>query len=356
MKWSKWLDNWDMTSLKLSAGFLDMEWKPQDEDKAAAWALYIELLTRITTQPLPDEDGDEKTALASVYALFPLTRDIIKTNSRNCIEFTKIAIVVLNQVVRPFTAKWHKKSLYRIYRDKFALKIIYIIISISIPLNSFVMAQDAQQIEKKPSPSAVVQSTIQNAGNPVSPIPSAQLASSNGEKKTAANVEQSNASFGVEWVKAIVPLIQSLLWPLFFAICLYMFKSPLQSLATSLSTRLTSSKLKVAGVEFEMTHNTSTVEFKDSELKQSGVAPEIYGNPDAFTLLCKATSSNVAKSTKIMNLQNGCLVQVSTKEIGRDGTVAVAEALAFVPHLNIKIARDANDQITSTDFVTSTKA
>ena len=111
MKWSKWLDNWDMTSLKISAGFLAMEWKPQDEDKAAAWAMYIELLTRITTQPLAEEAGDEKTALASIYALFPLSRDIIKTNGRHCIEFTKLAIVVLNQVVRPFTARWHKKSL-----------------------------------------------------------------------------------------------------------------------------------------------------------------------------------------------------------------------------------------------------
>ena len=26
-------------------------------------------------------------------------------------EFSKVAIVVLNQVIRPFTAKWHKKSL-----------------------------------------------------------------------------------------------------------------------------------------------------------------------------------------------------------------------------------------------------
>lgn len=111
MKWSKWLDNWDMTSLKISAGFLDMEWKPQDEDKAAAWAMYIELLTRITTQPLAEEHGDEKTALNSVYALFGLTREIIKANGRHCIEFTKIAVVVLNQVIRPFTAKWHKQSL-----------------------------------------------------------------------------------------------------------------------------------------------------------------------------------------------------------------------------------------------------
>ncbi|MBI3423588.1 MAG: hypothetical protein HY011_11675 [Acidobacteria bacterium] len=111
MKWSKWLDNWDMTALKINAAFLEMEWKPQDEDKAAAWAMYIELLTRITTQPLPDADGDEKAALNSVYALFPLTREIIKANGRHCLEFTKIAIVVLNQVIRPFTAKWHKRSL-----------------------------------------------------------------------------------------------------------------------------------------------------------------------------------------------------------------------------------------------------
>jgi hypothetical protein len=117
MKWKKWLDNWDMTSLKINAAFLELEWKPQDEDKAAAWALYIELLTRITTQPLPAEDGDEETALKSVYSLFPLTREIIKANGRHCIEFTKIAIVILNQIVRPFTAKWHKRALAGAFKN-----------------------------------------------------------------------------------------------------------------------------------------------------------------------------------------------------------------------------------------------
>ena len=111
MKWSKWLENWDMTSLKIKTPFLEMDWKPQDEDKSAAWDLYIELLTRITTQPLTEQDGDEATALTSVYSLFGLTRETIKANGRHCIEFTKIAVVVLNQIIRPFTAKWHKKSL-----------------------------------------------------------------------------------------------------------------------------------------------------------------------------------------------------------------------------------------------------
>ena len=108
MKWKKWLENWDMTSLRISAPFLEMEWNPSDPDKDAAWELYIELLTRITTQPLKDTHGDEKTALESIYSMFSLTRSIIKTHGRGCIEFTKIAIVVLNQIVRPFTAKWHR--------------------------------------------------------------------------------------------------------------------------------------------------------------------------------------------------------------------------------------------------------
>ena len=112
MKWREWLEKWDMSSLKIKAPFLDAEWAPKDVDRDAAWELYIELLTRITTQPLPKEFGDEETALNSVYQLFPLSRDIIKKHGRHCAEFTKIAVVVLNQLVRPFAAKWHKAKIY----------------------------------------------------------------------------------------------------------------------------------------------------------------------------------------------------------------------------------------------------
>jgi len=118
MKWKKWLENWDMTSLKIKTPFLDMEWKPQEADKAAAWDLYVELLTRITTQPLPKEHGDEQTALNSVFTLFGLTRDVLKKHGRDAEEFAKIAIVVLNQVIRPFTAKWHKLSIDSAFSQK----------------------------------------------------------------------------------------------------------------------------------------------------------------------------------------------------------------------------------------------
>jgi hypothetical protein len=110
MKLKDWLGKWHMESLKINAKFLEVELKFEEADKKAAWELYIELITRTTTQHLPGEQGVEQRALESLYELFSLTREIIKENGRQCFEFTKIAIVVLNQVIRPFTAKWHKLS------------------------------------------------------------------------------------------------------------------------------------------------------------------------------------------------------------------------------------------------------
>lgn len=102
---------WGLNSIKLKAGFAEVEFGPTGDDQTAAWDMYVELITRITTQPLDDTTGDEETALNSVYQLFPITRDILKNKGRNAENFTKIAVIVLNQIVRPFTAKWHKKKL-----------------------------------------------------------------------------------------------------------------------------------------------------------------------------------------------------------------------------------------------------
>ncbi len=111
MKLEKWLENWGLTKLKINVGFLESEWEPQVADEDAAWELYVEMLTRIVTQPLPDTDGDEQTALESIHDLFDITREILRRKGRDCIGFSKIAVVVLNQIVRPFTGKWHKLAL-----------------------------------------------------------------------------------------------------------------------------------------------------------------------------------------------------------------------------------------------------
>ena len=106
-----WLERAGLTKLKLNVKVLEAEWEPAQGDRDAAWELYVEMLTRIVTQPLPRNHGDEKTALDSVYSLFAVTREILRRRGRRCVGFTRIAVVVLNQVVRPFTAKWHPLSL-----------------------------------------------------------------------------------------------------------------------------------------------------------------------------------------------------------------------------------------------------
>jgi hypothetical protein len=111
MKRRDFLERWGLTKLKIQLGFLNGEFEPRDPDRAAAWELYVELLTRITTQSLAPEDGDEKTTLDSVHAIFPLTREILRRQGAGCNEFAKLAIPVLNQIIRPFTAKWHRASL-----------------------------------------------------------------------------------------------------------------------------------------------------------------------------------------------------------------------------------------------------
>ena len=85
------------------------DWNPNTEDKKAAARLHAQIISRITTQPLGYLDGDEKTALDSVYALFGETRKLCDQlcDGRH---FEVLAWHVLNTHVRPFTAKWHLQS------------------------------------------------------------------------------------------------------------------------------------------------------------------------------------------------------------------------------------------------------
>ena len=108
----------NLEKVRLSTMGIDVEITFDSADKDAAWELYVEMLTRIVTQPLPTEVGDEKIALDSVYSLFPTTRDILRRHGRGTINFSKVAIPVLNQVVRPFTAKWQRESLSDAFDDE----------------------------------------------------------------------------------------------------------------------------------------------------------------------------------------------------------------------------------------------
>jgi hypothetical protein len=111
MKRRDFLEKWGLSSLKIKLGFLEGAFRPQDPDRGAAWELYVELLTRVTSQYLPLEDGDEEAALQSVFVIFPPTREILHKLGSGAGEFAKLDIPVLNQIIRPSTAKWHRRSL-----------------------------------------------------------------------------------------------------------------------------------------------------------------------------------------------------------------------------------------------------
>ena len=63
----------------------------------------------------------------------------------------------------------------------------------------------------------------------------------------------------------------------------------------------------------------------------------VYGDGDTFALLCKASSQEQGwlKSTKVCNCKDGCVMQVTTQQRNPDGSYSVAEALTYVPRMNI---------------------
>jgi hypothetical protein len=79
---------------------------PKSPDAAPAHLLRIELATRITTQRLHYRSGEEETAVESVHLLFPKVRELL-ANYPDAKIFCKIGLRLLNQILRPYTARWH---------------------------------------------------------------------------------------------------------------------------------------------------------------------------------------------------------------------------------------------------------
>ena len=83
------LNRFGLEKVRLNLPVVGLEIDLTQDDQDAAWELYVEMLTRIVTQPLPAESGDELAALDSVYSLFPTTREILRTRGRRTIQFSK---------------------------------------------------------------------------------------------------------------------------------------------------------------------------------------------------------------------------------------------------------------------------
>lgn len=116
--WRSWLELWTLEEQIVADERLVEFWAPREADRALAWDLYVELMTRITTQVLSDDEGNDLAALDSVYNLFPLSRKYMHQHGVRSANTATLINAFLNQKVRPFTAKWHKQSVDQNWKDR----------------------------------------------------------------------------------------------------------------------------------------------------------------------------------------------------------------------------------------------
>jgi len=98
-----------------SIGKIEGTWEPDRLEEQAAWALYIELITRISIIEIEYETGLLRESLSSLYSLFPTSRTILRESGpaiarpkgKGSLSLGYITINILNLVLRPFLSKWH---------------------------------------------------------------------------------------------------------------------------------------------------------------------------------------------------------------------------------------------------------
>jgi hypothetical protein len=101
-----------LTKVKIKIPWVgEAEWTADPKERRAAWSLYVELVTRVAVQVLPQDQGSLREALSSLYSLFNSTREILKEAGPDIGASTAsvggIAIAVLNRGIRPFLSQWH---------------------------------------------------------------------------------------------------------------------------------------------------------------------------------------------------------------------------------------------------------
>lgn len=101
-----------------NAGVISVKgtWEPNRLEKSAAWDMYVELITRVSVEELRNGEGILREALDSLYSIFDSTRTILKKygtvvakprKKKTEYSFGYLAVIILNQVLRPYLTKWH---------------------------------------------------------------------------------------------------------------------------------------------------------------------------------------------------------------------------------------------------------
>ncbi len=103
--------------LPFGLGGVEGTWEPDEAERRAAWEMYVELVTRVTVVELGPGEGLAREALNSLYSLFDTSRAILRSYGPGVAKpkgggdysFGFLAVVVLNEVLRPLLAEWHPR-------------------------------------------------------------------------------------------------------------------------------------------------------------------------------------------------------------------------------------------------------
>ncbi|MFH9474249.1 hypothetical protein ACH4L7_10385 [Streptomyces anulatus] len=104
-----------LTEVKVTVPQLsELTFAVNNDSRQVAWQLFVETVTRVSTQPLASDQGVVREALSSMYGLFATTRETLKASrpsaavpSGQTVEY--LAITMLNQALRPFLSHWHPR-------------------------------------------------------------------------------------------------------------------------------------------------------------------------------------------------------------------------------------------------------
>lgn len=137
-------------------------------------------------------------------------------------------------------------------------------------------------------------------------------------------------------------LIQTSIWIIFLIIMYLYNKKRVNSILDSLVERIRNgSSLEMGSIKVGEGKPLIT---NTEQLLPNDPSKKVYGNPDHFTTLFKVVTGDLMKSTKAMELSNGCVVQVTTERLSADKRWSVAETITFVP--NAKIIKDTDEGYT----------
>ncbi|MFD9501313.1 hypothetical protein [Streptomyces sp. NPDC060035] len=104
-----------LTEVKVTVPQLsELTFAVNNDSRQVAWHMFVETVTRVSTQPLASDQGVVREALTSMYGLFATTRETLKASRPSAavpggqtVEY--LAITMLNGALRPFLSQWHPR-------------------------------------------------------------------------------------------------------------------------------------------------------------------------------------------------------------------------------------------------------